>query len=410
MTDNEYPLSGIRVIDLGRMVSGPVCSFYLASLGAEVIRIDQPGGDVSWQVPPFVGPNGVTDTRTSDRDVSINHLKRDRGKRNVSIDIQSEAGRDLLRDLARTSDALVENFRPGVMSKWGIGYENLSAINPGLVYCAVSGYGQSGPDVYQQGMDMIIQGVSGMMARNGGADSPPTKIGFTACDLIPAVWGALGVVCALRQRERTGKGQLVDVAMYDVALSIMWDEPMDLYADKGLPERTGNKEPRGAPVNVYETIDGWVTVVVTSENQFLRLGELIGRPELGREMPTIRDRVAGSELIDQLLSDWMSDKTTDKVVELLHSINVPSGAVNSMDAARRSAQAQARQMLLPLRHPDMAPGESSALLGPQMPLAFDGRAPLAPAEPLGSSTDEVLSSLGRTPEEIAELRRSGIVA
>jgi len=191
---------------------------------------------------------------------------------------------------------------------------------------------------------------------------------------------------------------------------MMWDEPLDLYADKGLAERTGNKEPRGAPVNVYETVDGWVTVVVTSEDQFLRLGELIGRPELGHEMPTIRERVAGSALIDELLTGWMSDMTTDMVVELLHSINVPSGPVNSMDAGRRSAQAEARQVLLPLVHPDMAPGVSSGLLGPQIPLVFDGRAPLAPAEPLGSSTNEVLSSLGRSPEEIAELRRSGVVA
>ena len=295
MEQDQFPLSGIRVIDLGRMVSGPVCSFYLASLGAEVIRIDQPGGDVSWQVPPFIGPNGVTETRTSERDVSINHLKRDRGKRNVSIDIQTGEGRDLLRELAQTSDVLVENFRPGVMKKWGIDYADLSARNPRLVYCSVSGYGQSGPDRDQQGMDMIIQAVSGMMARNGGVDSPPTKIGFTACDLIPAIWAALGVVCALRQRDRTGRGQLVDVAMYDVALSLLWDEPIDLYADKGLPERTGNKDPRGAPMNVYETIDGWVTVVVTSEHQFLRLGELIGRPELGHEMPS-----------DQRQGGWIS--------------------------------------------------------------------------------------------------------
>jgi crotonobetainyl-CoA:carnitine CoA-transferase CaiB-like acyl-CoA transferase len=259
-------------------------------------------------------------------------------------------------------------------------------------------------------MDMIIQGVSGMMARNGEADSPPTKIGFTVCDLVPAVWAALGVVCALRQREQTGQGQLVDVAMYDVALSLMWDEPLDLYADKGLAERTGNKEPRGAPVNVYETIDGWVTVVVTSEHQFLRLGELIGRPELGRQMPTIKERVAGSALIDELLTAWMGDKTTAVVVELLRSINVPSGPVNSMDAGRRSAQAEARQALLPLVHPDMAPGVSTGLFGPQIPLVFDGRAPLAPAEPLGSSTSEVLRALGRSPQEIVELRRSGVVA
>lgn len=409
-TESGYPLSGIRVLDLGRMVSGPVCSFYLASLGAEVIRIDPPGGDLSWQVPPFVGPEGVAEARTSGRDVSINHLKRDRGKRNVSIDIEREEGQELLRDLVVTSDVLVENFRPGVMAKWRLGYDDLAARNPGLVYCAVSGYGQAGPQSGQQGMDMIIQATSGMMSRNGPPDSPPTKVGFTVCDLVPAIWGTLGVVCALRQRERTGKGQLVDVAMYDVALSLLWDEPVDLYADRGFPERTGNKEPRGAPVNVYRAADGWVTIVVTSERQFTRLGELIGRPELGREMPTIKERVAGSELVDGLLTEWMRNKTTEQVVDLLRSINVPSGPVNTMDAGRHSAQAEFRQSLLPLRHPDMEPGTSSGLLGPQIPLVFDGRAPLAPAEPLGSSTDAILTSLGRSPEEVAQLRRSGVVA
>jgi crotonobetainyl-CoA:carnitine CoA-transferase CaiB-like acyl-CoA transferase len=410
MTSGSFPLSGIRVLDLGRMVSGPVCSFHLASLGAEVIRVDQPGGDISWQVPPFIGPNGAHPTRMTDRDISLNHLKRGRGKRNVSIDIQSDGGREVFRDLVRTADVLVENFRPGVMARWGIGYEDLAAINPGLIYCAVTGYGQSGPDRDLQGMDLIVEGVSGMMARNGQADSPPTKVGFMACDLIPALAAALGVVSALRQRDQTGRGQLVDVAMNDVAVSLLWDEPIDIYADRGMPERSGSREPRGAPVNAYPTSDGWVTVVVTSAHQFDRLTEAVGRPELGKEMATIAQRVAGSELIDEVLTDWMSSRTTADVVDVLRAVNIPCGPVNSMAAARDSAQVKARGMLTPLRHPDMADGETSDFLGPLLPIAFEGRAPLAPAEPLGASTDDILHELGRTPEQVEALRQAGVVA
>jgi crotonobetainyl-CoA:carnitine CoA-transferase CaiB-like acyl-CoA transferase len=403
------PLGDIRVLDLGRVVSGPVCSFYLASLGADVIRIDQPGGDVSWQVPPFVGSDGTNPTRAGDRDISLNHLKRDRGKRNVSLDISTEEGREILRDLVRTADVLVENFRPGVMTKWRIGYEDLSAINPGLVYCAITGYGQSGPDRDRQGMDMIIQGVSGMMARNGQPDSPPTKVGFTACDLVPAQFAALGVVSALRQRDRTGRGQLVDIAMQDVAVALLWDEPIDNYVERGLPERWGSGEARGAPVNAYPTSDGWVTVVVTSAHQFDRLTALVGRPELGKRLPDIAARVANSAEIDAVLEAWMRERTTQEVVAALQSVSIPSGPVNHMWAARDSEQIKARSMLLPLRHPDMADGEVSGYVGPQLPIAFEGRATLPPAEPLGASTDVILRELGRTDEDIARLRSAGVI-
>lgn len=409
MGDGPYPLTGVRVLDLGRLVSGPVCSFTLASLGAQVIRIDQPGGDLSWKVPPFVGPGGAARTRATDRHIALSHLKRDRGKRSVTIDIQTDDGKALLVDLVRTADVVVENFRAGVMDAWGLGYADLSAVNERLVYCSITGYGQEGPYRDLGGMDLIVQGIAGMMARNGPPDAPPTKVGFMACDLVPALCGALGVVAALRQRDMTGRGQHVDVGMLDVAVSLLWDEPLDLYADAGMPERSGSSDPRGAPVNAYRTADGWATVVVTSSYQFERLAQAIGQPGLAVDMPNLPERVAGRQRIDRALGGWTAARPTAEVVETLRVAGIPSGPVNPMAAARDDPQVRDRSMLEALRHPDMAPGETSGFLGPRLPIAFDSRVELDPAEPLGASTDAVLAELGRSAAEIARLRSAGVV-
>ena len=218
------------VLDLGRIVAGPLCTFLLASLGATVIRIDQPGGDVSWKSPPFVGPDGATNQGPRQDDaISLAHLKRDRGKRSIVLDLETAEGRAILARLAGQADVLVQNYRPSTLDRLGLDYETLAALNPRLIYCAISGYGLTGPYRDRMAMDIAIQAASGFLARTGFPDGPPVKAGATVGDQVPGVYAALGILAALRQREQTGLGQLVDVGMFDVVASLVWDEPIELY-------------------------------------------------------------------------------------------------------------------------------------------------------------------------------------
>lgn len=279
-------LAGIRVLDVSRIVSGPVCTFYLAALGAEVIRIDAPGGDLTWQVPPFVGPDGTHRGPRCPDDLAMGHLKRERGKASVTLNLETPEGAALLQQLAALSDVLVENFRPGVMDRLGLGYTALAAVNPRLIYCAITGFGQDGPYRDYQGMDMILQAMTGLMAKTGFPDGPPVKAGFTVGDLAPAIFGALGILAALRQREREGCGQFIDVSMFDVLTALIWDEPLDHYADTGVPPRVGNADPRAAPINCYATRDGQVAIVPAAQAHWPRLCAVLERPDWAAD-PTL---------------------------------------------------------------------------------------------------------------------------
>jgi crotonobetainyl-CoA:carnitine CoA-transferase CaiB-like acyl-CoA transferase len=401
------PLEDIRVIDASRIVSGPVCAWLLASLGAEVIRVEAPGGDPTWQAPPWIGPSGVHRGARGARDLGLSPLRRGRGKRSVVLDLKTAAGLEVFRRLLAASDVLVENFVPGALARIGLDDAALEQRFPRLVHCSITGYGHDGPYADRSSLDLVVQAVSGMMAKTGFPDGPPTKVGATVGDQVPAIYAALGVVAALRQRDRDGRGQKVDVAMLDVLVSLLWDEPLDEYARQGVPERVGNTDPRGAPLDAFRTADGWAAVVVTSQRQWERMCEVIGRRELAARYATPADRVRERKAVNDAVAQWCASRSTDEVVARFLAIEVPAGPVRGAFGAPADPQVRHRGALVPLLHPDHA--EPSGYVGPAFPVRLsraDTRT--APADPLGASTERVLREvLGLGDPELAELRAQG---
>lgn len=402
------PLEGVRVIDLTRVVSGPVCTWFLASLGAEVIRVDPPGGDVTWRIPPWVGADGEQSEAMGPDDIGISYLRKGRGKRSVVLDLGRPEGVDAFRRLVANVDVLVDNFRPGVMASLGLDYETLAELNPRLIHASITGYGPDGPDADLASMDLIIQGRSGLMAKSGFPDGPPIKAGVTVGDQFPAALCALGVVAALRQRDIDGQGQYIDVAMLDGLVTMLWDEPLDLYRERGLPDRIGNGDPRGI-LDTFESQDGWVTLVITSDAQYQRLTEEMDRPDLWDLGPNMPIRAANRAEICEAVAAWMAQQTTEELVARLHAIRVPAGTVASASAALDDPQIQHRQALLPLQHPHAS--QPTNRLGPAFPVKFSrANTDQTPAETLGTSTQAVFKDIaGLTEEEIQSLHQRGIL-
>ena len=404
------PLDGIRVLDVTQIVSGPTCAFALASLGAEVIRVEPPGGDVTWKVPPSYGPGGVNRGPRGPRDVPLSPLRRQRGKRSVVIDLKRDEGRELFERLVAISDVLVENSRAGGMARLGLDYATLAAVNPRLVYASISGYGHDGPYRDRSSMDLVVQSESGLLAKTGFPDGPPTKVGVTIGDQVPGLYAALGILAALRQRDLDGRGQWVDVAMLDALVALIWDEPLDEYRAQGLPERAGNGDPRGAPLGVFETADGWAAIVVTSDAQWERLCDSMGRRDLFESADRLARRSERRDEINALVAAWARGFATAELLAELARIGVPCGSVGAAWSASEHPQVAHRRSLDRLPHPDTA--EPSPFLGPALPVRLS-RADLGtrPAEPLGASTDAVLGELlGLGEAELRGLHERGTIA
>jgi formyl-CoA transferase len=401
------PLDGVRVLDVSRAVAGPTCCVWLASLGAEVIRVESPGGDVGWRTVPRVGPDGEHDGPLGPRDIPLSPLRKQRGKRSVVLDLTTEQGREVFRGLAAVSDVVVENMKPGTMRGWGLDYAGLQPLNPGLIYACITGYGLDGPYRDKPAMDPIVQAVSGIMARTGERDGPPTRVGATIGDQVPGVWAVVGILAALRQREVDGRGQLVDVAMLDALLTLSWDDPLDLYEDQGLPERIGSGDPRGAPFGVFTTADGWVAIAAAADGQWSRLAAVIGGDALDERWTVHRERAVHRDQLEALVRDWCSQRSTSTVVDELDRAVVPVGPVNSPWWARHDPHVAQRGSLEPLRHPDL--DQPTRWLGPTLPIRFsNAAAATTPAEPLGASTDAVLRELlGLDDAAVAALREAG---
>ncbi|MCU1426579.1 MAG: CoA transferase [Actinomycetia bacterium] len=399
------------MIDATRFVAGPLCTFFLASLGADVVAIEDVKPSPSRRLPPFAHPDGGATNEYVEGAMSVPFLKRGRGKRSVAIALGTDEGVALVRRLASGADVFVENARPGAMHEsFGLGYADLAAVNPRLVYCSISGYGQTGPDSARPAMDMAVQAASGVMAKTGFPDGPPIRAGIAIGDHVAASFGALGVVAALRQRDTTGRGQQVDLSMLDVLTALVWDEPVDHYAAIGMPVRSGNADPRGAPINVYAGTDGWVAVTLSSDDQWRGLCAVMGREDLLEQLPSVRERAAHAAEVDAAVAQWAAALPAAEVERAFLALGVAAARVRAPIAARDDPHLQSRELLQPLLHPS-AGDRDSGFLGPQLPIAFDGRvAKLAPAEQLGASTDAVLSELGVDADEIAVLRAQGVIA
>ncbi|MHA6600388.1 hypothetical protein HMPREF3048_04450 [Corynebacterium sp. HMSC075D04] len=372
------PLSGIRVLDLSRVLAGPFCSMILADLGAEVIKVESPWGDDSRQFGPFV--DGT----------SAYYRLFNRSKMGITLDFKNDDDKEVLRDLVRRADVVVENFRPGVLEKLGLAPKDLLEINPRLVVTSISGFGQTGSLAKEPAYDLVAQAMSGLMSITGWPNSKPTRVGISLGDLIPGLYAAIGTVSALYQRESSGTGQHLDLAMYDSLISVMESVGMRALYDDTPPTRIGNDHGLSAPFSTYATKDGDVVIAITTNRLFERLANALGIPEMATDHrfaePVARsdNRVALRELIEEALST----KTRSETIALFEEHGVPTARVYDLDEALRSPFAQERGVVVE---------ETDGFRTLASPLKLAGMEKPTPAPELGQDNERIQSWLSEDP-------------
>ena len=405
-------LTNITVLDLTRFLSGPYTTLLLAGLGAEVIKIDAPAtGDPTISAPPFATRQGVGYQRTSEEDLGLYYLKRARGKRSIHLDLKSSAGIALFFRLIEQADVLVENFRPGVADRMGIGYEALQSRNPRLVYCAINGYGSSGPDKDLKSFDLMAQAASGIMSITGAPDGAPSKVGSPLSDMVAGTFAALSITAALQERSNSGVGQRVEVSLADCLFSMLMDEPFDQYESLGLAARQGNRIARFSPFNTYATVDGWVALGRTNNREWEGLLVLMEREDLlgNAQFGDTAWRISHNEQVDALVQAFTATLTTNELVQRLNANDLPCAPVRDVTEALAWPQMLERGMVQPVL---TASGEPTPARTSRLPFRFsrstsepDGSAPHP-----GADTDNILQTrLGLTALEIRQLRDDGVV-
>ena len=405
-------LEGVRVLDLTRFLSGPHCTLLLAGLGAEVVKVDDPrSGDPTVGAPPFAGESGPSLERRAAGDVGIPYLKRARGKKSISVNLKDPEGRVLFLELAKHADAVVENFRPGVAKRLGIDYPVLRDKNRRIVYCALTGFGSTGPDRGLKAYDLMVQAATGMMSITGEPQGGPVKTGTALSDTIAGTYAALGVVSALLERERSGEGQMIDISMVDCLFSMLMDESLDCFEALGLAPRQGNRIVRFSPFNTYRARDGWVALGTATAEEWSNLLGAIGRADLksDAQWSSVGWRIAHNDQVDALVGAWIAARNAAEVVEAMRIADVPCAPVRTPRETLEWPHLRARGMVAPLLRTD---GSETSVAAAGFPLKFSrsvvGHEPPAPVP--GAHTEQVLSEvLSLSAARIGELRARGIV-
>jgi crotonobetainyl-CoA:carnitine CoA-transferase CaiB-like acyl-CoA transferase len=381
--DSRGPLAGVRIVDLTRVLAGPFCTMLLGDMGAEVIKIEDPThGDDTRAWAPFV--DGA----------STYFLGVNRNKKSVAADLKSDGGIALLEALVRSSDVLVENFRPGTLERLGLGADRARALNPRLIYCSISGYGATGPRRDLPGYDMVIQGESGLMDVTGFPETGPTKVGVAITDCLAALYAVQGILLALLARDRTGRGQTVDIALLDAAVSVL-GLPAGIVAATGRsPGRMGNEHPSLAPYEPYPAADGWIVVAVANPRLWSRFCGAIGADALEHDprFASNSERLQNRDALNAVIGDLFRTKSVEALLERLTAAGVPCGRVRSIDEVVADPQLLARDMLV-----DVAAGQSSIKV-PGNPVKLSdtpGDPRRSPPPALGEHTEEIRRRFGR---------------
>jgi crotonobetainyl-CoA:carnitine CoA-transferase CaiB-like acyl-CoA transferase len=404
------PLAQLRVLDMSRILAGPWAAQTLADLGAEVIKIERPGtgDDTRGWGPPF-----LTDTDGNETAEAAYFQSANRGKKSVTVDITKPEGQKIVRALAAKSDILLENYKVGGLAKYGLGYSDLKAVNPGLVYCSITGFGQTGPYASRAGYDFLIQAMGGMMSVTGEADDKPgggpQKIGVALTDILTGLYTTIAALAAISLREKTGTGQHVDMALLDVTTASMANQALNFLVSGKAPGRMGNAHPNIVPYQAFATADHYVIVAVGNDAQFSRFCDVGGRPELAAD-PRYADnagRVRNRDELVPILEDMMRSKPRKEWLDGLEAVGVPCGPINDLEQLFDDPQIQARERRIELPHPlaGTVPTVANPIRYSDADLAYTHAGPT-----LGQHTDEVLGGLLDMPgNDIARLRERGII-
>jgi CoA:oxalate CoA-transferase len=394
-------LEGVRVLDMTNVLSGPFATLHLALLGAEVIKIENPdGGDLARKLGNVPEYNRKL--------LGTSFLAQNANKKSLTLNLKNEAGQQIFRKLVATADVLVENFRPGVMARLGFSYEELCRINPRIIYCAISGFGQTGPDACKPAYDQIIQGLSGVMAVNGDERLNPLRCGFPVCDTVGGMNAAFAIMAALYSRERTGEGQFIDIALLDSIMPLMGWVAANLLIGGQPPVLLGNDNFTAAPSGMFKTQDGYINIAANQQQQWEDLVDELGLPELKID-PRFqeRDTRKGNRfLLTPLLEARLSQKTTAYWVDALNARGIPSGDVLGLEAALTSAQARHREVITELEQPGIGPVKLFNLS------AKFSRTPgviETPPPALSEHTEAILSELGYSAEEMKLLKEKMVI-
>ena len=366
-------LSGIKVLDLTRYLSGPQTTLFLGALGAEVLKIDDPHqGDPVRNSPPFFGKNGVSMSKASPLDIGIAYLKRARSKKSIELDLKSEDGIKTFMRLAEKADVVVENFRVGVTKRLKIDYEQLKLKNPKIIYCSITGFGATGPDASKKAFDATVQAASGLMSITGEPDGLPMKIGSSMADTIAGTFAFSGILASLFRREKTGLGEYIDVSMTDCLISLLYDEPWDCFEALGLKKRQGNRIMRFSPFNCYAGKDGTVVLGAASEKDWVSILRMIGQSDLQYEdkFSSISKRIENNSEIDTIISIWTSTRSVDEIARLCENYEIPCHPVNDIAQIANWKQIADREILTPLPHPYFT--NMKGPLAANFPIKFSG--------------------------------------
>lgn len=392
------PLKHIRVLDLSRIMAGPWAGQILADLGAEVIKVERAGegDDTRKWGPPYLKDKGGKDTAESGYYLSVN-----RGKKSVEIDIASAEGQATIKALAAMSDIVLENFKVGTLERYGIGPDDLKAVNADLIFCSITGFGQDGPRATDVAYDFMIQAMGGLMSVTGGPDDEPgggpQKVGVPIVDIMTGMYAAIAVLAALAERSQSGKGDTIDIAMLDVAAAMLANQAMNHLVSGATPIRRGNKHPNIQPQDVFPVRDGHIVLAVGNDEQFVRFAAAIGRPDLSDDAryATNRDRVKNLATLHPLICAELQEKDLADWISILGDQKVPCGPINTVPMVFAEEQVRHRQMLRDLPHPlsGTVPSVVSPMRFERAELSFERPPPL-----LGEHTDEVLGKLGLVRE------------
>jgi CoA:oxalate CoA-transferase len=394
-------LEGVRVLDLTNVLSGPFATLHLALLGAEVIKIENPeGGDLARKLGNVPAYNRQL--------LGTSFLAQNANKKSLTLNLKAEEGKEIFRRLARTADVVVENFRPGVMARLGFSYEELCRLNPKIIYCAISGFGQSGPDAFKPAYDQIIQGLSGVMAINGDERLNPLRAGFPVCDTVGGLNAAFAIMAALYHRAQTGEGQFIDIALLDSIMPLMGWVAANLLIGGQPPTLLGNDNFTAAPSGMFKTQDGYINIAANQQEQWENLAAELGLSELTKD-PRFQERdtrKANRCLLTPLLEARLTQESTSHWVQVLNARGIPSGDVLSLECALTSEQAKYRQVLADVEQPHIGNIKIFNLTArfSKTPARIE-----TPPPCLSEHTEEILTGLGYTAEEQKTLKEKMIV-